>query len=202
MMGPPGGRRPPRRSRTISRRSRSPDIFTGPPSPGLWTHLGQVARRRPRPPMWTRPWLIVDYLVKEKKIRKIAASIRTTSTALDGHLGGKARLKHHDLAYVAEVRLQACRHRLQPRRPRSSREVGGAQAVILQAVYPRAPAAGRAVPRHRVQTRCSFGPSPIVLDKTIELGGKQRVRAFIGVGGVPRSPPRPGAFPRPLPGPT
>jgi branched-chain amino acid transport system substrate-binding protein len=64
---------------------------------GKW-HVGDLATYA------DQTGLIVDYLVKDKKIRKIASFYQDDEYGLDGHLAGKARLKHaHDLPYVAEV---------------------------------------------------------------------------------------------------
>src|SRR5690348_7079796 len=78
-----------------------PDIFPATLA-SLWTnsgkwHVGDLAT------YVDQTWLIVDYLVKERKIRKIASFYQDDEYGLDGHLGGKARLKHHDLTHIAEV---------------------------------------------------------------------------------------------------
>src|SRR5262249_32538706 len=81
---------------------RVPDIFPATlasicTTSGKW-HVGDLATYA------DHTGLIIDYLVKERKIRKIASFYQDDEYGLDGHLAGKSRLKHqYDLAYVAEV---------------------------------------------------------------------------------------------------
>ena len=72
---------------------------------GKW-HVGDVATYA------DQTWLIVDHLVKERKLSKIASFYQDDEYGLDGHLAGKARLKHYGLEYSAELGLQTRRHRL------------------------------------------------------------------------------------------
>ena len=53
---------------------------------GKW-HVGDLATYA------DQTWLIIDYLVKERKITKIASFYQDDEYGLDGHLAGKARLK-------------------------------------------------------------------------------------------------------------
>src|SRR5215831_10086891 len=109
-----------------------PDIFPATLA-SLWTtsgkwHVGDLAT------YVDQTWLIVDYLVKERKIRKIASFYQDDEYGLDGHLGGKARLKHaHDLNYVAEVDYK--RADIDFSSQAAKLKESGAEAVILQAVY-------------------------------------------------------------------
>jgi len=48
-------------------------------------------------------WLIVDYLVKQRQLTKIASSYQDDEYGLDGHLAGKARLKQYGMGYAAEI---------------------------------------------------------------------------------------------------
>src|SRR5438477_6700244 len=78
-----------------------PDIFPATLA-SLWTtsgkwHVGDLAT------YVDQTWLIIDYLVKDRKIRKIASFYKDDEYGLDGHQGGTARLKFHDLTYVAET---------------------------------------------------------------------------------------------------
>ena len=71
---------------------RVPNIFPATLA-SMWTtsgkwHIGDLATYT------DQTGLIVDYLVKEKKIRKIASFYQDDEYGLDGHLGGKSRLKH------------------------------------------------------------------------------------------------------------
>lgn len=134
--------------------------------------------------------LIVDYLVKERKIRKIASFYQDDEYGLDGHLAGKARLKHqYDLTYAAEVDYK--RADIDFSSQAAKLKQSGAQAVIVQAVYREPP---------RLAEQCHaigyyplfIGPQPIVLDKTIQLGGKH-VEGLMGVEVYPL-PTDPGAF--------
>src|SRR5215470_15048035 len=78
--------------------------------------------------------LIVDYLVKDRKIRKIASFYQDDEYGLDGHQGGKARLRHaYDLNYVAEVDYK--RADIDFSSQAAKLKESGAEAVILQAVY-------------------------------------------------------------------
>src|SRR5262252_3398277 len=46
--------------------------------------------------------LIIDYLVKERKVKRIASFYQDDEYGFDGHQAGKARLRHqYDRAYVA-----------------------------------------------------------------------------------------------------
>jgi branched-chain amino acid transport system substrate-binding protein len=164
-----------------------PDIFPATLA-SLWTtsgkwHVGDLAT------YVDQTWLMIDYLVKDRKIRKIASFYQDDEYGLDGHLGGKARLKHHDLAYVAEVDYK--RADIDFSSQAAKLKESGAQAVILQAVYrepPRLAEQCHAIGYHPL----FIGPSPIVLDKTIELGGKH-VEGVIGVEVYPL-PTEPGPF--------
>ena len=110
---------------------------------GKW-HVGDLATYA------DQTWMIIDYLVKDRKIRKIASFYQDDEYGLDGHLAGKARLKQLRSRLRGRGRLQARRHRLQL-------AGGEAQGVRGRGRHPagglsRAAAAGRAVPRHRVQS--------------------------------------------------
>jgi branched-chain amino acid transport system substrate-binding protein len=153
-----------------------PNIFPATLA-SIWTtsgkyHVGDLATYA------DQTGLIVDYLVKERKLRKIASFYQDDEYGLDGHLAGKARLKHtHDLAYVAEVDYK--RADIDFSSQAAKLKESGAEAVILQAVYREPP---------RLAEQCAaigykplfIGPSPIVLAKTIELGGKH-VEGLMGV---------------------
>ena len=165
-----------------------PNIFPATLA-SIWTnsgkyHVGDLATYA------DQTGLIVDYLVKERKIRKIASFYQDDEYGLDGHLAGKARLKHtHDLAYVAEVDYK--RADIDFSSQAAKLKESGADAVIVQAVYREPP---------RLAEQCHaigyyplfIGPSPIVLAKTIELGGKH-VEGLMGVEVYPL-PTEPGAF--------
>ena len=133
--------------------------------------------------------MIIDYLVKERKIRKIASFYQDDEYGLDGHLAGKARLKQLDLAYTIEVDYK--RADIDFSSQAAKLKESGAEAVILQAVYREPP---------RLAEQCHaigyyplfIGPSPIVVDKTIELGGKH-VDGMMGVEVYPL-PTEPGPF--------
>ena len=137
---------------------------------GKW-HVGDLATYA------DQTWMIIDYLVKDQKIRKIASFYQDDEYGLDGHLAGKARLKQYDLAYVAEVDYK--RADIDFSSQAAKLKASGAEAVILQAVY-------REPPRLAEQSSAIgykplfIGPSPIVVEKTIELGGKH-VEGVIGV---------------------
>src|SRR3989449_11091839 len=142
---------------------------------GRW-HIGDLAT------FADQTGLIIDYLVKERKIKKIASFYQDDEYGLDGHLAGKSRLKHqYDLAYVAEVDYK--RADIDFSSQAAKLKESGADAVILQAVYREPP---------RLAEQCAaigykplfIGPSPIVLAKTIELGGKH-VERLMGVEGYP-----------------
>jgi len=150
---------------------------------GKW-HVGDLATYT------DQTGLIVDYLVKERKIRKIASFYQDDEYGLDGHLGGKARLKHtHDLAYVAEVDYK--RADIDFSSQAAKLKESGAEAVIVQAVYREPPRLAEQC--HAIGYNPLFiGPSPIVLAKTIELGGKH-VEGLMGVEVYPL-PTEPGAF--------
>lgn len=149
---------------------------------GKW-HVGDLATYA------DQTWMIIDYLVKERKIKKIASFYQDDEYGLDGHLAGKARLKQYDLSYVAEVDYK--RADIDFSSQAAKLKASGAEAVILQAVY-------REPPRLAEQSAAIgykplwIGPSPIVLDKTIELGGKH-VEGVIGVEVYPL-PTDPGPF--------
>src|SRR5215831_6707010 len=134
--------------------------------------------------------LIVDYLVKERKFKKIASFYQDDEYGLDGHQAGKARLKHqYDRAYAAEVDYK--RADIDFSSQAAKLKESGAEAVILQAVYrepPRLAEQCHAIGYHPL----FIGPSPIVVDKTIELGGKH-VDGMMGVEVYPL-PTEPGAF--------
>ena len=149
---------------------------------GKW-HVGDLATYA------DQTWLIIDYLVKERKIKKIASFYQDDEYGLDGHLAGKARLKQHDLAYMAEVDYK--RADIDFSSQAAKLKESGAEAVILQAVYrepPRLAEQCHAIGYHPL----FIGPSPIVLDKTIELGGKH-VEGIMGVEVYPL-PTEPGPF--------
>ncbi len=164
-----------------------PDIFPATLA-SIWTtsgkwHIGDLAT------YVDQTWLIIDYLVKDRKIKKIASFYQDDEYGLDGHLGGKARLKQYDLAYAAEVDYK--RADIDFSSQAAKLKESGAEAVILQAVYREPP---------RLAEQCHaigyyplfIGPQPIVVDKTIELGGKH-VEGVIGVEVYPL-PTDPGPF--------
>ena len=167
---------------------RVPNIFPSTAA-SIWTtsgpwHVGDLATYA------DQTWLIIDHLVKERKIKKIASFYQDDEYGLDGHLAGKARLKHtHDLPYVAEVDYK--RADIDFSSQAAKLKESGAEAVILQAVYrepPRLAEQCHAIGYHPL----FIGPSPIVVDKTIELGGKH-VDGMMGVEVYPL-PTEPGAF--------
>ncbi|MBI3328581.1 MAG: ABC transporter substrate-binding protein [Nitrospinae bacterium] len=133
--------------------------------------------------------LIIDYLVKERKITKIAGFYQDDEYGLDGHVAGKVRLKQHGLDYVVEVDYK--RADIDFSSQAAKLKESGAEAVILQAVY-------REPPRLAEQSHAIgyyplfIGPTAIVLDKTIELGGKH-VEGMMGVQAYPL-PTDPGPF--------
>jgi branched-chain amino acid transport system substrate-binding protein len=149
---------------------------------GKW-HVGDVATYA------DQTWLIIDYLVQERRLTKIASFYQDDEYGLDGHLAGKARLKHFGLAYVAEVDYK--RADIDFSSQAAKLKEAGAEAVILQAVYREPPRLAEQC--HAIGYNPLFiGPSPIVLDKTIELGGKH-VEEVIGVEVWP-PPTDPGPF--------
>ncbi|PYM26612.1 MAG: hypothetical protein DMD78_04010 [Candidatus Rokuibacteriota bacterium] len=165
-----------------------PNIFPATLA-SIWTnsgkyHVGDLATYA------DQTGLIVDYLVKERKIRKIASFYQDDEYGLDGHLAGKARLKHtHDLAYVAEVDYK--RADIDFSSQAAKLKESGADAVIVQAVYREPPRLAEQC--HAIGYNPVFiGPSPIVVAKTIELGGKH-VEGLMGVEVYPL-PTDPGAF--------
>jgi len=166
---------------------RVPNIFPSTAA-SIWTtsgplHVGDLATYA------DQTWLIIDHLVKERKIKKIASFYQDDEYGLDGHLAGKARLKQHELAYVAEVDYK--RADIDFSSQAAKLKESGAEAVILQAVYrepPRLAEQCHAIGYHPL----FIGPSPIVVDKTIELGGKH-VDGMMGVEVYPL-PTEPGAF--------
>jgi ABC-type branched-subunit amino acid transport system substrate-binding protein len=164
-----------------------PNIFPATLA-SLWTtsgkwHVGDLATYA------DQTWLIIDYLVQERKFTKIASFYQDDEYGLDGHLAGKARLKQHNLDYVAEVDYK--RADIDFSSQAAKLKESGAEAVILQAVYREPPRL--AEQSHAIGYEPLFiGPSPIVLDKTIELGGRH-VEGVIGVEVYPL-PTDPGPF--------
>ena len=165
-----------------------PNIFPATLA-SIWTtsgkyHVGDLATYA------DQTGLIVDYLVKERKIRKIASFYQDDEYGLDGHLAGKNRLKHtHDLNYVAEVDYK--RADIDFSSQAAKLKESGADAVIVQAVYREPPRLAEQC--HAIGYNPLFiGPSPIVLAKTIELGGKH-VEGMMGVEVYPL-PTEPGKF--------
>jgi branched-chain amino acid transport system substrate-binding protein len=149
---------------------------------GKW-HVGDLAT------FADQTWLIVDYLVKERQLTKIASFYQDDEYGLDGHLAGKARLKQYGLDYRAEVDYK--RADIDFSSQAAKLKESGAEAVILQAVYREPPRLAEQC--HAIGYEPLFiGPSPIVLDKTIELGGKH-VEGVIGVEVYPL-PTDPGPF--------
>src|SRR5262252_9565585 len=164
-----------------------PNIFPSTAA-SMWVtsgpgHIGDLATYA------DQTWMIIDYLVKEKKIKKIASFYQDDEYGLDGHLAGKARLKTYDLTYVVEADYK--RADIDFSSQAAKLKESGAEAVILQAVYREPP---------RLAEQCHaigyyplfIGPSPIVVDKTIELGGKH-VDGMVGVEVYPL-PTEPGPF--------
>lgn len=167
---------------------RVPNIFPATLA-SLWTtsgkwHVGDLATYA------DQTGLIIDYLVKERKIRKIASFYQDDEYGLDGHLAGKARLRdQYDLTYVAEVDYK--RADIDFSSQAAKLKESGAEAVIVQAVYREPPRLAEQC--HAIGYNPLFiGPSPIVLAKTIELGGKH-VEGLMGVEVYPL-PTDPGAF--------
>jgi branched-chain amino acid transport system substrate-binding protein len=149
---------------------------------GKW-HVGDVATYA------DQTWLIIDYLVKERQLSKIASFYQDDEYGLDGHLAGKVRLKHYGLDYITEVDYK--RADIDFSSQAAKLKESGAEAVILQAVYREPPRLAEQC--HAIGYNPLFiGPSPIVLDKTIELGGKH-VEEVIGVEVWP-PPTDPGPF--------
>ncbi|PYM19085.1 MAG: hypothetical protein DMD81_04350 [Candidatus Rokuibacteriota bacterium] len=150
---------------------------------GKW-HIGDLAT------FADQTGLIVDYLVKERKFKRIASFYQDDEYGLDGHQAGKARLKHqYDRAYAVEVDYK--RADIDFSSQAAKLKESGADAVILQAVYrepPRLAEQCHAIGYHPL----FIGVSAIVLDKTIELGGKH-VEGMMGVEVYPL-PTDPGAF--------
>jgi branched-chain amino acid transport system substrate-binding protein len=137
---------------------------------GKW-HIGDLATYA------DQTWLMIDYLVKDRKIKKIASFYQDDEYGLDGHLAGRARLKQYELAYAAEVDYK--RADIDFSSQAAKLKQSGAEAVILQAVYrepPRLAEQCHAIGYHPL----FIGPQPIVVDKTIELGGKH-VEGVMGV---------------------
>jgi branched-chain amino acid transport system substrate-binding protein len=166
---------------------RVPNIFPATLA-SLWTtsgkwHVGDLATYA------DQTWLIIDYLVKERQLTKIASFYQDDEYGLDGHLAGKARLKQAGLDYIAEVDYK--RADIDFSSQAAKLKESGAEAVILQAVYREPPRLAEQC--HAIGYEPLFiGPSPIVLDKTIELGGKH-VEGVIGVEVYPL-PTDPGPF--------
>jgi branched-chain amino acid transport system substrate-binding protein len=150
---------------------------------GRW-HIGDLAT------FADQTGLIIDYLVKERKIKKIASFYQDDEYGLDGHQAGKARLKHqYDRAYVAEVDYK--RADIDFSSQAAKLKGSGAEAVLLQAVYREPPRLAEQC--HAIGYNPLFiGVSAIVLDKTIELGGKH-VEGMMGVEVYPL-PTDPGVF--------
>jgi ABC-type branched-subunit amino acid transport system substrate-binding protein len=133
--------------------------------------------------------LILDYLVQERKFTKIASFYQDDEYGLDGHVAGRVRLKELGYDYAAEVDYK--RADIDFSSQAAKLKESGAEAVILQAVYrepPRLAEQCHAIGYHPV----FIGVSAIVLDKTIELGGKH-VEGVIGVQVYP-DPNDPGPF--------
>jgi branched-chain amino acid transport system substrate-binding protein len=164
-----------------------PNIFPATLA-SLWTtsgkwHVGDLATYA------DQTWLIIDYLVKERKFTKIASFYQDDEYGLDGHLAGKARLKQSGLDYAAEVDYK--RADIDFSSQAAKLKETGAEAVILQAVYREPPRL--AEQSHAIGYNPVFiGPSPIVVEKTIELGGKH-VEGMIGIEVYPL-PSDPGPF--------
>jgi hypothetical protein len=78
-------------------------------------------------------WLIIDYLVKERRLTKIASFYQDDEYGLDGQLAGKARLKQYGLEYIAEVDYK--RADIDFSSQAAKLQESGAEAVSLQAVY-------------------------------------------------------------------
>jgi branched-chain amino acid transport system substrate-binding protein len=150
---------------------------------GKW-HIGDLAT------FADQTGLIIDYLVKERKLKKIASFYQDDEYGLDGHQAGKARLKHqYDRAYAVEVDYK--RADIDFSSQAAKLKESGAEAVVLQAVYrepPRLAEQCHAIGYHPL----FIGVSATVLDKTIELGGKH-VEGFMGVEVNPL-PTDPGPF--------
>jgi branched-chain amino acid transport system substrate-binding protein len=134
--------------------------------------------------------LIIDYLVKERKVKRIASFYQDDEYGFDGHQAGRARLKHqYDRAYVAEVDYK--RADIDFSSQAAKLKESGAEAVILQAVYREPPRLAEQC--HAIGYNPLFiGVSAIVLGKTIELGGKH-VEGMMGVEVYPL-PTDPGPF--------
>jgi branched-chain amino acid transport system substrate-binding protein len=167
---------------------RVPNIFPSTAA-SIWTtsgpgHIGDLATYA------DQTWLIIDHLVKEKKIKKIASFYQDDEYGLDGHLAGKARLRQqYDLNYVAEVDYK--RADIDFSSQAAKLKESGAEVVVLQAVYREPPRLAEQC--HAIGYRPLFiGPSPIVVDKTLELGGKH-VDGMMGVEVYPL-PTEPGPF--------
>jgi branched-chain amino acid transport system substrate-binding protein len=164
-----------------------PNIFPATAA-SIWTnsgrlHIGDLATYA------DQTWLIIDYLVKERQLTKIASFYQDDEYGLDGHLAGKARLKQYGLEYIAEVDYK--RADIDFSSQAAKLKESGAEAVILQAVYREPPRLAEQC--HAIGYNPLFiGPSPIVVEKTIELGGKH-VEGMIGVEVYPL-PTDPGPF--------
>jgi branched-chain amino acid transport system substrate-binding protein len=152
-----------------------PNIFPATAA-SIWTnsgrlHIGDLATYA------DQTWLIIDYLVKERQLTKIASFYQDDEYGLDGHLAGKARLKQYGLEYIAEIDYK--RADIDFSSQAAKLKESGAEAVILQAVYREPPRLAEQC--HAIGYNPLFiGPSPIVVEKTIELGGKH-VEGMIGV---------------------
>jgi branched-chain amino acid transport system substrate-binding protein len=154
---------------------RVPNIFPSTLA-SIWTtsgraHIGDLAT------FADQTWMIIDHLVNERKIRKIASFYQDDEYGLDGHLAGKARLKQYELAYVTEVDYK--RADIDFSSQAAKLKESGADAVVLQAVYrepPRLAEQCHAIGYHPL----FIGAAPIVVQKTIELGGKH-VDGMMGV---------------------
>ena len=133
--------------------------------------------------------LIVDYLVNERKFTKIASFYQDDEYGLDGHVAGRLRLRELGKEYAAEVDYK--RADIDFSSQAAKLKESGAEAVMLQAVYREPPRLAEQC--HAIGYSPVFiGVSAIVLDKTIELGGKH-VEGMIGVEVYP-DPNDPGPF--------
>jgi branched-chain amino acid transport system substrate-binding protein len=133
--------------------------------------------------------LIIDYLVKERNFTRIASFYQDDEYGLDGHQAGRVRLRELGKEYAAEVDYK--RADIDFSSQAAKLKESGAEAVVLQAVYREPPRLAEQC--HAIGYSPVFiGVSAIVLDKTIELGGKH-VEGMIGVQVYP-DPNDPGPF--------
>lgn len=164
-----------------------PNIFPATLA-SLWTHSGKwhVADLAT---FADQTRLILDYLVKERKFTRIASFYQDDEYGLDGHVGGRVHLRGLGKDYAAEVDYK--RADIDFSSQAAKLKESGAEAVILQAVYREPPRLAEQC--HAIGYNPVFiGVSAIVLDKTIELGGKH-VEGMIGVQVSP-DPNDPGPF--------